>query len=168
MATAAVSTSRFDRWSSWASEAQHHKRNSGRRLSDLEAGRLGDTAYEDEEESMPSPTGTEVVIDLQRPTMDTPIGIELDMWALSSKYAAEIVVGAIEPDTPADWHGFRVGDAIRSVNGLPCRTIENVRDAITGQKRAAFTVIRRRVYTVHESALRVQRCSTHVPSHHSM
>jgi hypothetical protein len=151
-------SNRFERWSSWTSEAQQHKRNSGRRLSDLEAGRLGDTAYEDEEECTPSPTGSEITVILMRPSDTTPVGIELDMWACGgSKSAAEIVVGSVEPDTPADWHGFRVGDAIRSVNGMPCRTIENCVAAIRGHTKAMFTVIRRRVYTVHESALRVQR-----------
>jgi len=101
------------------------------RLSDLESGTLSELAYEDEPaepHALPLPSAR-MVVRVERSSCDTPLGVELDMWARDAMSGAEVVVAAVTAGSPAD-NKLRPGDAIHKLNGTPCCTIEDVRRAL--------------------------------------
>lgn len=124
------------------------------RLSDLEAGTLGDCAFEDED-----PLPEEEVLELQvvRRSSSTALGVQLDVWARTPTAAAEVVIGLVYDRSPAQGI-LQVGDAILSVNGVPCCTIDAVRSAVWGEIDIVFEVRRSKTSSLYSAeALMVQR-----------
>jgi len=70
-----------------------------------------------------------MTVKVERPSSDTPVGLELDVWARDATSGAEVVVGAVTEGSPAQG-ALRPGDAIHKLNGAPCCTIEDVRRAL--------------------------------------
>ena len=111
------------------------------RLSDLEAGTLGDIAFEDE---APVPESETLAVSFCREAPTSSLGIQIDLWARQPSAAAEVIVGIIAEDSPAHQGGVVVGDTILSANGVPCCTINEVRAAIDGACEINLTLRRPR------------------------
>jgi len=121
------------------------------RLSDLEAGTLGELAFEDEDVGeASSPEGKMMHVTISRDAGSDPIGVELDVWARHSAAAAEVTVGQVEAGSLADGC-LCVGDAIHKVNGQPCCTIEDVKHAAAGAAEVLFEVRRPKVAAILSS-----------------
>lgn len=68
----------------------------------------------------------------QAPTGAAPQGYVGALFADAVDFngAPMIVIADIIPSSPAQWHGLRPGDVVKSINGAPPGTLESLRDRI--------------------------------------